>query len=131
MELGDDIFDKKLEQICYASPLAHAQHLPWIERLTEVCESKNKSLTVLDKVPSIEELKSIYPDRDILLILDDLLSFSEVKGLTEISSLHAHHQGISTVYALQNPYQQTNKCDIKTISRNLTTKVLMYQTSDF
>ena len=131
--LSDDerVFDVSFKQIWYASPYAHSRDADYVALLYEACRKSGKRLHTSDTIPSAEQMRQVYPTDPMLFIADDLLCFDHCASLIELSSMHAHHQQISCIYVVQNPFQRTKKLDLTTISRNLTGRVLFYQTNDY
>lgn len=130
LEEDDNIFDVAFSQIWYASPYAESQDTVFTDELRTICASRNRRLFTSENVPNVEEVRDQYPEGAVLLILDDLLSFEKLDHLVDLSSIHAHHRNISCLYALQNPFQQTKKVDLLTVSRNLTGRIIFDSRND-
>lgn len=130
--LEDDgaIFDRAFRQVIYAAP-AVKKDSPFVNQLRSLCVKKNKHLLLSDTVPRPEEIRRHFADDHVLLILDDLMCFPSLAGLTELSSMHAHHSLITCVYCLQNPYQKSKKTDLTTLTRNCTGRFIFFQTNDW
>ena len=131
LEKSDKIFDRNITQIIYAAPCALKEDFQYISKLQEICKNTNKSLYVTDILPQISEIKEIFPSNPIILILDDLTSFENLKGLSEISSLHAHHSDLTVLYSLQNCFQKTRKLDLVHLNRNLTGRFIFISYNDY
>ena len=131
--LSDDerVFDVAFKQIWYASPYARSRDADYVALLYEACQKSGKRLHTGDTLPTAEQMRQVFPHDPVLFIADDLLCFEDCASLTELSSMHAHHQAISCIYVVQNPFQRTKKLDLTTVSRNLTGRVLFYQTNDY
>ncbi len=126
------VFTTALEKVIYAAPgleQISEKDFGYLAELKKACAGKE--LSVISEIPSLPDLlQSVIPHKTVL-ILDDLLLFPNLDGLTSLSSLHAHHRGLSVIYMLQNPYQNTRKTDLVTVTRNLTGKFVFYATNDW
>ena len=127
----DRVFDTRINQIIYASPTALRGDAGYVKQFVTIAKSVKKEVYILEKLPSVEEVREIYPQHPVLLIVDDLTSMKDLTGLSELSSFYCHHANISLIFSLQNPFQKTNKCDLTTLQRNITGRFLFYQSNDW
>lgn len=132
LEEDDRVFDRPFHQVIYISPAAEELcDSPFIREIRLICEKRKKKLAVSKRLPTVQEIKDLFREGHILLILDDVTCLERLEGLSEISSLHSHHNLISVIYLIQNPYEKTRKTDLTTINRNLTGRFVFYQLSDW
>lgn len=127
----NNTLDKDITNIIYCAPCSKVTDSKYVEKLQDICKLKDKKLHIYENPPSIDTIQNIFSKQDVLLILDDVTGFKESDlNLGELSSIHAHHSNITCIYSLQNPFQKS-KIDLTTISRNLTFRIIFYQTNDW
>jgi len=128
---GADVFDINFKQIWYASPGADTVDAAYVNELREVCDKAGKSLRTSADLPTVGRVKGAYPQDDVLVVLDDVTCFKKSDSLSSLSSYGAHHCGLTVVYCLQNPFQQSRNVDLITVSRNLTGRFIFWQLADW
>lgn len=121
MEESAKVLRSDIKSVVYCSPCSGLEDSAYVGKLLDVCERTGKELAVKDRPPTVAEVREVFPEGDVLLILDDLTSYSSYpSNLSELSSLHAHHSNITVLYSVQNPFQAGGKVDLTTVNRNLT-----------
>lgn len=131
VEQDGRVFDREFKQVIYAAPNAQEDSAFCLE-LGKICERTGKLFRSLDVLPGISAIREEYREGDVLLLLDDLICFPSLAGLSELSSLHAHHARITCVYCVQNPYARPGtRNELTTVNRNLTGRFLFYQLNDW
>ena len=106
----------------------------YLEELREDWEGrKGRRLTVLTRIPTIEEIRDIAEGKRLLMILDDVLGFkNEGAAITSLMTIFSHHDKISCLVSLQNPFLRPSKdLDLVTMGRNNTGILLMAQRNDY
>jgi hypothetical protein len=128
------IWIKKPKIVIYAAPSIDDRK-DYIKRMSETCKETDESEFYATKVvPDEEKVRQMteFRDQPVILILDDLLSFSDktnIKKATQLGIKGCHHGKITLFMCLQNPFPQGYP-DFVTLSRNTTGKFIMYQTND-
>ena len=64
-----------------------------------VCDQENKLLFVTNKLLSLDEVKEIYPEGRVLIVIDDMMCMKSLAGLDELSSMDAHHGNLTVLYS--------------------------------
>lgn len=131
VEQDHRLFDREFKQVIYAAPNVREDSEFCLE-LRKICQARGKRLQVADAIPNLPAIREEYSEGDVLLLLDDLICFPTLGGLSELSSLHAHHARITCVYCVQNPYARPGtRNELTTVNRNLTGRFLFYQLNDW
>ena len=99
--------------------------------LQDECDKSDKTLLLLEKIPTVEEVRDFCDGERALLVVDDLLNFKDVSHFSSFMLLHSHHEDISTIYCVQNAFYKNSKLDLGTLSRNTTMKIVLFQMADF
>ena len=130
--IGDSsVWDINFKYVIYCAPLINEEP-KLAEKLYNICADKH--LLLLDKIPSIEEINAFRRNEHCLLCLDDVTLFKEDNRefLQKLVLLYSHHNLISCIYCVQNPYLQSKKTiDLVSLSRNLTARIVLYQINDY
>ena len=133
--IGDNSVWKNVDfkYVIYCSPLINEEP-ELANKLHEMCAEKN--LHILDQIPSIEEINRFKrkTEEHCLLCLDDITLFKEdnKEFLQKLFLLYSHHNNLSVLYTVQNPFLQNKKTvDLVSLSRNLTARIILYQINDF
>ncbi len=85
----------------------------------------------MDTIPDMNEIKKITSGDRVLLVVDDLLGFrKQSAALTDLVTMHSHHQGISCIFACQNPFVRSKDVDLVTLTRQLTGRFLLESRND-
>ena len=128
--VGDDtVWDRVFTKVMYVAPVL-SDRQEYLDRLREQCGGA-KELAVSDKIPDVGEVKEFGAGHPVLLVVDDLLGFRDTSGITDLATLHSHHQGITCLFCVQNPFLRSAKLDLTTLSRNTTAKILFFQVNDW
>lgn len=130
VEHDGDIFDRSFKTVIYAAPEAHDRR-EYLSRLTEVCVKKNKSLVTAETIPTVREITAMTAGSHVMLILDDVAAFANVKGLSNLATTHSHHANITTVTVLQNPYSNKDGLKVTDLNRNVTGRFVFYSLNDW
>ncbi len=125
-----DVWEENFPKVVFTAPLAN-EDSHYINKLREKCEAGGKELLVLDRLPEIEELKNFAEGGPLLLLVDDVLGYKNPEGLTDLFTLHSHHNNITCCICVQNPFIKTAKLDLVTLSRNVTGRLVLFQLSDW
>ena len=130
VEHDGEIFDRAFGTVIYAAPEAHDRH-EYLARLAAVCLKKKKALVTAESVPSVREITGMTGGDHVLLILDDVASFANVKGLSNLATTHSHHANITMVTVLQNPYSNKDGLKVTDLNRNVTGRFIFYSLNDW
>ena len=131
LENDNLIFDRQFNQVVYASPTAQDTDYFYLRQMQNVCKDSQKKLVIVDTVPTVKEVREYFSNGPVLLILDDVMCFRDKSSLIVLSSMHVHHNHISVIFCIQNPYEKGNaKFNIQSLSRNCTGRFLFHQVSD-
>jgi len=113
----------------YVAPAMNDRR-PFLDSLTTSCLQGNKTLHLLNKIPSPEEVDMLteYDGEGILIILDDFLVFPrQARAETEpLVLMDGHHKNWTIVFILQNPFHN----HLVNLNRNVCGRFLMYQIGD-
>ena len=131
LENDQSIFDRQFHQVMYASPTAQDTDYGYLRQMQNVCDGTKKKLVIVDRVPTVKEVREYFATEPVLLILDDVMCFQDKSTLIVLSSMHVHHSQISVIFCIQNPYEKGNaKFNVQSLSRNCTGRFLFHQVSD-
>lgn len=122
----DTVWDRPFQNIVYAAPHHDEDDIGLLKAVLG-----DKTLTLLDKIPDIHELRELAIGKPLLLILEDLPGFRDCSSLNDLITIHSHHDQISCIFSVHNPFLRRNKLDLVHLSRNCTGKFLFYTVSDF
>ena len=127
------VWDREFKYVIYCAPLIN-QNDKLCTELADACIGKK--LLLLDKVPSFDDINRFRNNQHCLLAMDDIALFEDGDNTYEFMQklvlLHSHHNSISLIYCIQNPYLQSKKkIDLVSISRNLTVRIVLYQINDY
>ena len=86
----------------------------------------------MDEVPPLDTIVKIAEEEPLLIILDDLLGFKNIKdNLDRLVTMYSHHYKLTCIFTVQNPFIKNRHVDLTTLSRNLTARFVLYQVNDW
>ena len=99
----ESLFTQKFSEIVYVYPANSdsVMRTNYLEKLREVCPFIDFRHTISVTKSNLDE------EKNTLIILDDLmLSMLSDEKMLELAIMRSHHEKISFIYTLQNPYQK-------------------------
>ncbi len=125
----DSVWDRKLAKVIYCCPTL-SDRAPYITKLQESCDSNDKQLLCLEKLPTTEEIQAFGEGLPVLLLADDLLAMDDPSRMKDLTLMDSHHLNVSVLFCVQTPFYKSSDLDLALISRNLTGRLILFQAAD-
>lgn len=126
------VFDTAFTSVVYVAPKTTLSE-SYVAKLSAACARAGKTLEKCDALPSRDEIRDICRGKKVLLICDDLnaMSHDETRGLTALSCMVSHHEDLSLIFIVQNPFRTDSRSpDLVSVARNVTGRFIFYQLCD-
>ena len=125
----DSIFDRPCRHVAYCAP-ALEDRRNYVEELQNVVDRVGKKICYLTELPHPDQLLSFSQGMPVLVFLDDLPMFENLKGLDSLVGMFARHLNLNLVMAVQNHFLKRSGIDFSFVSRNLTGMIVLGNRAD-
>ena len=129
MIADDSIFETPCSAVAYCCPTL-SDRREYLEELQKTTRRANKVLWCTEGIPEIDDLLHFSQNKKILVILDDLPMFSDLKGLNSLVGMYGRHLSLDLVMAVQNPFLKSKSVDFSFLSRNLSGMLILGNRAD-
>ena len=125
----DSIWDSPCRCVAYCAPTLSDRE-DYLEELRGATDRAGKELWCMTGLPDPQDLLAFSQNRPVLVFLDDLPMFEDLKGLDALVGMFARHMKLNLVMAVQNHFLKKKGVDFSFVSRNLTGMFILTNRAD-
>ena len=125
----DSIFDRPCQHVAYCAP-ALEDRRDYVEDLQTIVDRVGKKICYLTELPHPDQLLNFSQGLPVLVFIDDLPMFENLKGLDSLVGMFARHLHLNLVMAVQNHFLKRSGIDFSFVSRNLTGMIVLGNRAD-